>query len=313
MKVLVTGANGFIGRAVCRDLQQKHHEVLPVVRHACSLPNAVMVKDENDPKWDSLLEGCQTVIHLAGRAHVAYDNSPDTRALYISENVELTLNLARKAAKQGVKRFVFVSSIKVNGEQTIGSHAFSEEDTPNPQDLYAESKLLAERGLIEIAATCDLEVVIIRPPLVYGPGVKGNFLALIRLIKKGIPLPLGGIPNQRSLIALDNLSNFICLCADSSLSPKARNQIFLVSDGQTISTSELIQKIAQAYELKLRLIPLPISLFKMVLKMIGKTAVADRILGSLVINDRKAREVLGWHPVVSMNEQLRSMVNDAMD
>ena len=308
--VLVTGANGFIGQAVCRDLLQRQFHVLPVVRHSSTIPNATIIKDEYDPQWDTLLKECQTIVHLAGRAHVAHDQSLETRALYIKENVELTLLLAQKAADLGVKRFIFISSIKVNGEETLNAKAFNPEDVPHPQDVYAESKWLAEEGLMKITSSTNLEVVIIRPPLVYGPGVKGNFSTLIKLVKKGLPLPLGGIQNQRSLVALDNLSDFIVLCADINASPKAANQVFLVSDGESVSTSSLIQRIADAYQLKLRLIPVPVALLKLLLKLFGKGEAAHRIFGSLKVNDIKARELLGWRPVISMDEQLRKMRDD---
>jgi nucleoside-diphosphate-sugar epimerase len=312
MNILVTGANGFIGQAVCRDLSLRQFHVLPIVRNSSTIPNAIIIQDEHDPRWDTVLKECQTIVHLAGRAHVAQDKTPETRALYMKENVELTLNLAQKAADLGVKRFVFISSIKVNGEETQNAKAFTPEDVPHPQDVYAESKWLAEQGLMTIARTTNLEIVIIRPPLVYGPGVKGNFSTLIKLVKKGLPIPLGGIQNQRSLVALDNLSNFIALCADINASPKAANQVFLISDGEPVSTGSLIQRIADAYQLKLRLIPVPVALLKFLLKLLGKGDAAHRIFGSLKVNDIKARELLGWRPVVSMDEQLRKMRDDTM-
>jgi len=312
MNILVTGANGFIGQAVCRDLSLRQFHVLPIVRNSSTIPNAIIIKDEYDPRWNTLLKECQTVVHLAGRAHVAHDKTPETRALYMKENVELTLHLAQKAADLGVKRFVFISSIKVNGEETQSAKSFNPEDAPHPQDVYAESKWLAEQGLMKIASTTNLEVVIIRPPLVYGPEVKGNFLTLIKLVKKGLPLPLGEIQNQRSLVALDNLSDFIALCADINASPKAANQVFLVSDGEPVSTGSLIQRIADVYQLKLRLIPVPVALLKLLLKLFGKGEAVHRIFGSLKVNDIKARELLGWRPVVSMDEQLRKMRDDTM-
>ena len=221
-------------------------------------------------------------------------------------NVEGTLNLARQAVKAGVKRFIFISSIKVNGELTIGSRAFLEHDVPNPLDPYALSKYEAERGLLEIANSSNMEVVIIRPSLVYGPGVKGNFATMIKVVKFGFPLPFGLANNLRSFVALDNLVDLIITCISH---PKAANQIFLVSDGRDISIADLVKKISDAYGVKNKKFPIPINLMKFLLKLIRRGEVADRLFGNLLVDSSKAEKLLNWKPVLSMDEQLKIMAD----
>jgi nucleoside-diphosphate-sugar epimerase len=221
--------------------------------------------------------------------------------------VKGTLNLARQAAAYGVKRFVFLSSVKVNGECTLNGCAFRAADIPAPEDAYGISKLEAEQGLMDLARETGMEVVIIRPPLVYGPGVKGNFASLVRWVRKGIPLPLGVVHNKRSLVALENLVDFIALCADPERSKLAANEVFLISDGEDVSTNGLLRKVANAYSVAPRLMPIPVLWIRTVARLLGKRAVADRLLGSLVVDSSKAWDLLGWKPVVSMDEQLKNM------
>ena len=306
MKVLVSGANGFVGRALCPHLESKGHTVVPLVRRPCGMAGEYIVGEELS--WSHALKDCESVIHLAGRAHVMKDGERDPLHAFRAANVDMTLALANQALEEGVRRFVFMSTVKVNGEVTAPGVSFKADDLPAPQDDYAISKWEAEQGLLEIAKK-GLEVVIIRPPLIYGPGAKGNFASLISWIKKGIPLPLGAIHNQRSLVALDNVVSFAALCADIKASPNAKGEVFLVSDGEDISTTELLQRVAKAYGRLSLLLPVPVKLMHIGAGLLGKSSLADRLLGSLVIDDTKAREMLGWLPPVSMDEQLRKMAN----
>ena len=309
MKVLVTGANGFVGRALCEQLKVIGHEVVPAVRRASDIPNAIILQEDDHFAWQNVLQGCEAIIHLAGRAHVMQEQATDPMHAYRQANVVTTLKIARQAVECGVKRFIFLSTIKVNGENTLPAQLFTPEDIPNPQDPYAVSKWEAENLLKDLAKETGLEVVIIRPPLVYGPGVKGNFAKLIQLVQKGIPLPFGAIENQRSMIALENLLDVIIRCADTIKYPNLAGEVFLVSDGKPLSTKALLQEIALAYGLKLRLISIPSAVIRFLLSVIGKASTADRILGELVIDDQKTKDRLGWQPVITIREQLRKMAN----
>lgn len=223
-------------------------------------------------------------------------------------NVESTLRLARASARYGVKRFIFLSSIKVNGDLNVLGHPFLESVDNQPSDSYGLSKYRAELGLLAIAKKTNMEVVIIRPPLVYGPSVKGNFSTILNLVKKCYPLPLASVTkNKRSLIALDNLVDFILLCADYEKTPQASSQTFVISDGEDVSTAELFQRVAKAYGKKNRLFPFPPSLLRLGAKLLGKQDMANRLLGSLQVDSSKARKLLGWKPVITMDEQLRIM------
>ncbi len=305
MRVLVTGANGFVGSALCPHLVALGHEVVPVVRRPSSIADEVIVHSAES--WKAALKDCGSVIHLAARAHVMRDLERDPLQAFRASNVDTTIELAKRAVEAGVRRFVFMSTIKVNGEETAPGCSFSPADPVDPKDPYAISKWEAEQGLLEIAQRTGLEVVIIRPPLVYGSGVKGNFSSLIKLVQIGIPLPLGAIHNRRSMIGLDNLVKFTALCADIDESPNAKGQVFLVSDGEDISTAELLRKIAKAYRHNSRLFRVPEGLMRVAARWMGKDSIADRLFGSLVVDDSKARQMLGWHPQLSMDEQLQKM------
>jgi len=309
MKILVSGANGFIGRALCSHLSLLGHEVVPVVRSICGIKNEQIIC--NNSSWISVLRGCDTVIHLAGLTYVVKKEKIYSEKIFQTVNVNLTLELARQAVQAGVGRFIFMSTIKVNGESTDLGCSFSSDSPTKPQDLYAKSKWEAEQGLKLISKNAGLDVVIIRPPIVYGPGVKGNFHLLIQLIKLGIPLPLGGLVNLRSMIALDNLVSFISLCADVSASPDAKNEVFLIADSPAISTSELMCKISEAYEANLRLFSIPIGILRFFALCIGKYTLIERLTDCLLIDDTKTRNLLGWVPLVSIDEQLRKMANAA--
>jgi len=308
LKVLVTGAAGFIGSGLCNTLASRGFDVVPTVRGA-PVGDEIAVGDIGpDTDWrGALATQPEVVVHLAARVHVMKDDETDPLESYRAVNVEGSLNLARQAAAAGVERLVYLSSIKVNGESSSAGQPFKADDTPAPEDHYGISKHEAEKMLRQIATETGMEVVIIRPPLVYGLGVKGNFGSLVRWIRKGIPLPLGAVHNKRSLVALENLVDFIALCADPERSPRAANEEFLISDSEDVSTTELLRKLANAYDVALRLVPIPVSWIQTVARLLGKGNVADRLIGSLVVDISKAEDLLGWKPVVSMDEQLKMM------
>lgn len=314
-RLLVSGANGFVGRALCTELVKRGLRVRGATREACLLDDAVeniAVGDIDEyTDWRDALRDIDVVIHLAARVHIMRESAADPLAEFRRTNVQGTENLARQAAACGVKRLIYVSSIKVNGEETVNGDAYRETDPPAPQDAYGISKHEAEMRLKELTQATGLEVVIIRPPLVYGPGVKGNFASMVNWVQRGFPLPLGAVHNARSMIALENLIDFIAMCADREKSPSAANETFLVSDGEEVSTTELLRKVANAYGSHARLIPAPMNVLKLMAKMMGRPEMADRLLCSLVVDSAKAHNLLGWHPVVTMDEQLRKMAQYA--
>lgn len=305
MRVFVTGANGFLGRALCPYMVTLGHEVLPAVRRPSGIAGEIIVHDK--VAWKAALRGCDSVIHLAARAHVMQEKESDPLQAFRANNVTTTIDLANCAVEAGVRRFVFMSTVKVNGEETAPGCSFRPDDPADPQDPYAISKWEAEQRLLEIAQRTGLEVVIIRPPLVYGPGAKGNFASLLKWVKNGIPLPLGSVHNRRSMIALDNLVNFTTLCADIDASPNAMGQVFLVSDGEDISTAELLRRVAKAYRCNSRLFSVPVDVLRLAARWMGMSSHADRLIGSLVIDDSNARQMLGWCPPFSMDEQFKKM------
>ena len=311
MKVLVTGANGFIGQALCVYLGRQDIEVLPVVRRPCGMHNALVLQSDDETGWFAALQGCDAIVHLAGEAKADPKAQDPTHALQ-EVNVTPALALFQRASRAGVRRFIFLSSAKVHGERTAPEASFSSEDTPTPEDAYAVSKWQAEQRLRKLTELSGSELVVIRPPLVYGPGVKGNFAALVHWVQKGVPLPLACVHNKRSMIAVENLSSFIALCADRERSPKAINQTFLVSDGAPVSTTELLRQIALAQQTKARLFCLSPRLMQICFSLLGKSAQADRLLGSLVLNDTKSRDLLGWTPPITMAEQLQRMQSAAV-
>lgn len=312
MRIFLTGATGFVGSEVLERLTQENHEVLALVRKKLLEPteNVKLIVADLSKLEDissEMLSGVNAVVHTAARAHVMKDETVDLLEEYRKVNRDATLGLANLAEKSGVQRFVYISSVKVNGELTRPGEYFVPDAVDVPSDPYGLSKYEAELGLLEIARKTEMEVVIIRPPLVYGPDVKGNFASMVNLIKKGIPLPFGAIFNQRSLIALDNLVDFIALCADRRRSPKAANHVFLVSDGEDVSTSQLLRRVGSAYGVKSRLLPIPVGLMELLSRLLGKGAVSDRLFGSLQVDITKTTDLLGWKPVVTMNQQLAKM------
>lgn len=293
MTILVTGASGFVGAAFLKKLQRDGRDVR-------ALPRVFEMSKETN--FASALDGIGTVVHLAARAHVMQDAHADPLAAYRAVNVEGTLNLARQAAVAGAMRFVFVSSVKVNGEKTEVGQAFAEADIPKPQDAYGISKHEAELGLRELAADTGMQIVIVRPPLVYGPGVRANFASLMTVVQRGWPLPLACVNNKRSLVALDNLVDFLVLCTSA---PQAANQTFMVSDGCDVSTPELIRQMARAIGVKAHLFPIPVAALKVASKLIGKSATVQRVCESLQVDISKAQNLLGWTPPVPFDEGLR--------
>ena len=306
-RILVTGASGFIGQALTAKLAKANWAVNVAVRRSGKPSEFVVGNIDAQTKWAGALQGCRTVVHLAARVHVMRDEAVDPLAEFRKVNVEGTLNLARQAAEAGVRRFIFLSTIKVNGESSKPGRPFLPDDVPAPEDAYGISKLEAERGLQQLCAESGMELVVIRPPLVYGPGVGGNFRAMVHWVRRGIPLPLGAIDNRRSLVALDNLVDLIEVCLTH---PAAANQVFLAADGEEVSTTELLLRIAHAWGGKARLLPVPPTWLRCGAAMLGKAGAADRLLGSLEVDSTKARDLLDWRPVVSMSEQLGKMTRD---
>ncbi len=314
MKVFITGATGFVGKALVSELMPFDDDIIVSVRNrTAKFPEKVqqivctdLSQLNEDNSLIDILSDVDIVIHTAARAHVMRDSISDPLSEYRKMNVTATKELARQAAEAGVKRFIFVSSVKVNGESTCDNHTFHETDVPQPRDDYGVSKFEAEQALIDVGKTTSMQLVIIRPPLVYGPGVKANFANIVKLINKGWPLPFGLVHNRRSMIAIDNLIAFIRLCMSH---PAAANELFLIADKEDISTTTLLKKIAKAYGVKSFLLPIPVTLMSVIAKLFGKKEMADRLFGNLQIDTSKARQLLDWSPVITMDEQLVKMAD----
>ncbi|MCG9098022.1 UDP-glucose 4-epimerase family protein [Laribacter hongkongensis] len=304
MKILITGANGLVGRALCSVLNPFVHNVVRAVRTSM-MPWEVSIGDLNkDTDWSKALgQGTDVVIHLAGQVPLTDSASMASGDRYTEVNALGTANLARQCALYGVKRFIFISTIKVLGDGK--SKPYRDTDLAVPADAYAISKWEAEQMLWQIAAEMGMEVVVLRPPLVYGAGVKGNFLRLMQAIDKRRPLPLGGIHNRRSLIYLGNLVDAICLCLTH---PKAAGKTFLVGDGDDVSTPELVRQVAAALGRRPFLLPVPESWMRWAGRMLGKQASVDRLLGSLCVDITPLREELGWNPPYTMQVGLEATV-----
>jgi nucleoside-diphosphate-sugar epimerase len=314
MKLLVTGANGFVGNAAARHLAQ-NHQVLGQVRTRAqidSLSNSELPEQQilglqadltNISGFTDALQGCHAVLHCAARVHQVRETAADPLATYRQVNRDATLALARAAAHAGVQRFVFLSSVKVHGEFSPAGKPFKHDDVLQPIDPYGLSKYEAEQGLKDIAAQTGLQVVIVRPPLVYGPGVKANFLSMMRWLQRGIPLPLGAIGNQRSLIGLGNLVDLLEQCL---VHPAAANQTFLASDGQDVSTTELLQAVAAALQVKPRLLPVPQTWLEGALGLVGRGGMAQRLCGNLAVHISHTRATLGWAPPQPLGQGLQA-------
>jgi nucleoside-diphosphate-sugar epimerase len=307
MKVLVTGASGFVGSAATAHFARVGWQVVAQSRSAqpsaSTLPGVQTLQADWDDitPWRGALQGCRAVVHTAARVHQLRDSAVEPLAMYRLVNTQQTLLLAHTAAAQGVKRFVFLSSVKVNGECTALGKPFYADDTPAPADPYGISKHEAEAGLLEIAAQTGMEVVIVRPPLIYGPGVRANFLTMMRWLERGIPLPLGAIDNRRSLLGLDNLLDLLVNCITH---PAAANQTFLASDGQDISTTDLLRALSKALQVRPRLIALPQPWLERSLGLLGRADMAQRLCGNLAVNIEKTRRILDWNPPATLQQSL---------
>ncbi|MDA0311760.1 MAG: SDR family oxidoreductase [Gemmatimonadetes bacterium] len=314
-RVLVTGATGFVGSAViARAVADPSLGVVGTSRtptpEGSQLVSTFACDLDDESGWTPALDGVDVVVHTAARVHVMADSARDPLREFRRVNVDGTLRLAKAAVAAGTRRFIFVSSIKVNGEQTLPGDVFTADLVPHPLDPYGVSKLEAEDGLRRLAVESGLEVVVIRPVLVYGPGVKANFLQMMRWISRGVPLPLGGIENRRSLVGVDNLVDLILTCVSH---PRAANQTFLVSDGEDLSTPSLVRRVAQAMGKPANLIPVPASVLRAVGRALGRGDFVQRLCGSLQVDISKTRELLGWTPPVGMDEGLRATAKIFLD
>jgi nucleoside-diphosphate-sugar epimerase len=309
--LLITGANGFVGRALISKLalETKHFVRASVRKKTIQFPSQIKAIESmdasSDTNWTDALRDIDVVVHLLARVHIMDDKAADPLKEFRNINVDVTIALAKEAARQGIKRFIFLSSVKVNGESTF-DRPFTETNLAHPEDAYAISKWEAEEALRQIAKETGMEVVIIRSPLVYGPNVKANFLKMMQFVKRGVPLPLGSIQNKRSLIGIDNLVDFITTTISH---PKAANQTFLISDNEDISTTDLLRRIGECLEKPARLIPISPRILSFLFKIIGRQDFGDRLLGSLQVDITKAKKLLAWSPPLTLNEGLKAAVN----
>ncbi|MCI5141414.1 MAG: SDR family oxidoreductase [Candidatus Electrothrix sp. ATG1] len=309
-RVLVTGANGFIGRGLCCVLMECDYEVRAALRRTClhddcAAQQQVIVGDIGpDTQWDEALQDVDFVIHLAARVHIMKEASANPQAEFRKVNSAGTMRLAEQAASLGVKRFIYVSSIKVNGEET-SDYPFTADDQPNPQDPYSISKAEAEEQLREVSTRMDMDVVIIRPPLVYGQGCKGNFLRLMKLVKLGLPLPFAMMSSKRSMVSLRNLCDLLVRCLES---PRAPGETFLISDGMDWSTHKLIRTIAHHLEVPARIFFVPLPLLRLAGRITGQSGVINRLCNSLQVDINKTQRLLDWTPPQPSDVGIRETV-----
>ena len=307
MKTLLTGATGFVGGAVLDRLQFNDVRVLGRSRQKLEGIDFVSAEIKSNVDYSVALVGVDVIVHSAARAHIMDDTAENPLEAFREVNTLGTLNLVQQAADAGVKRFIFISSIKVNGEGTQLNNPYQYDDLASPEDAYGQSKVEAEVGLRKIAKETGMEVVIIRPPLVYGPGVKGNFLNLLKLSKLSIPLPFGSINNKRSMVYLDNLVDLIVTCIAH---PNAANNIFLASDGDDLSLARLMMMIRRAMNKSPLLLPVPMGLFRLIGRLSGKTAVVDRLVGNLQVDCSDAKKCLGWSAPYTVEQGIKATVDD---
>ncbi|HHF7348534.1 TPA: SDR family NAD(P)-dependent oxidoreductase [Legionella feeleii] len=316
--ILVTGASGFIGQELVKTLGQNGYEVRATVRSESALRSVSQLKKQlqldeltiynlgeltAETNWDKVIQGVDTIVHCAARAHILRETSDNPLETFRQINCQATEHLAKEANRLGVKRFIFISSIGVLGN-TSHANPFNENSQPNPQVPYAQAKWEAEQRLKQLAT--NMELVIIRPPLVYGPGVKGNFEKLLNLVNKGLPLPFGKVKNRRQFIGVANLTDFIARCVEDA---QAANQLFLVADREVVTTTQLLQQLSKAMGKKTVLLPIPHKVLEWGFRRIGKTKLADQLLNNLEINSDKAKTLLAWEPPYTMKEQLQQMVD----
>lgn len=312
MRILLTGGTGFIGQALLKLLSRNPAQCRAVTRYpleAYQDSNNIeqMIIDSIDAvtDWSAALNGVEIVIHLAALKHIKSNTSNNSLIEYKKTNTDGTLNLARKAVKAGVKRFIFVSTIKIHGETTTGLPAYSEKSAPDPQDPYSISKWEAETGLQHIANETSMEVVIIRSPLVYGPGVKANFYCLMKLADSPLPLPSSAVHNSRSMMYVGNLADFISRCIDH---PAAANQTFLVSDNNDLSLTSLVRLLRTSLGRSIRLLPVPSYLFRAIAILVGKRKLVEKLIGDLRVDPAKATDLLGWQPPYSVEQGIQATV-----
>jgi UDP-N-acetyl-alpha-D-quinovosamine dehydrogenase len=308
-RILVTGANGFVGSALCRQLQDEGYLVRGSVRNQAGLPGRTSASKNlewmvlhdrlTNDETNHALQGMHAVVHLAARVHVMTDHSSDPLHDFRQVNVVWTERLARAAASQGVRRFVYLSSIKVNGEQSVAP--FTEQDLANPQDPYGISKWEAEQALVRVSTQTGMQTVIVRSPLVYGPGVGGNFLQLLKILQRGIPVPLASVHNRRSLIYRGNLIDALTRCVRDM---RAAGRTYLVSDGEDLSTPGLIRRLGRAMGVTVRLWPFPAPALRWIGQVVGKEGAIERLVGSLQVDSSQIRRELGWSPPYDVNSGL---------
>ncbi|MFB1632409.1 MULTISPECIES: NAD-dependent epimerase/dehydratase family protein [unclassified Pseudomonas] len=304
--ILVSGASGFIGKALCAKLEKDHFVVRGIGRDQNCPPGLneyVRCDLEKQLELDGVCEGVDTIIHLAGRAHILNDTAEDPVAAFRSANVDVSIRLAQAAIRQGVRRFIFISSIGVNASETLADTKITEDSPCSPTQLYGVSKKEAESALSSLVGPSNMELVIIRPPLVYAGNAPGNFHRLMSIISKGVPLPFKNVQNLRSMVSLENLIDFICLCVEH---PSAANEVFLVSDGVSFSTGEIIRLLAQGMGKKPKLFAFPTGLLEFGLAAVKKKSIYSQLCGSLVVDSSKSRRLLGWVPPVEPNQALLS-------
>lgn len=311
MKVLVTGADGFVGTYLCRYLAREGMEFRRAVRRRAADSEGVVAVGDIDSRtdWSQALAGMEAVVHLAARVHVMHEKAADPLGEFRKVNVDGTMNLARQAAAKGVKRLVYLSTIKVNGEHTT-AQPFRADDIPAPSDPYSVSKMEAEKGLLRLADESEMEVVILRPPLIYGPGAAGNFARMVSLVRKRWYLPLASIRNARSLVGIENLCSLITVCLDH---PAAANRVLLASDGEDVSTPELIRLLAQGCGLTARLFPVPVRLLHFAAQVLGRTSEVDRLTGSLQIDSSPTQRLLAWQPPVRLAQGIRDSIGPGVE